>query len=156
MENIGIFIIIAIVSLAFCVLIGEVSYIIYKAIDKIEERKEKENRLSVEITDDKLNILDKIIDIEFENYIKTHPDLFDMNGNSYIKDSQFRKIIVEITDAVAVRLTPTIMEIVQLTYKLDYQQTVILVGKKVGLNIAIAAAEINNTLLDEDSTTINI
>ena len=111
---------------------------------------------TVEITDEKLELLDKLIDIEFENYIKLHPDMFDVAGNSYIKESQFKDIIVDITNAVSLRLTDTVLAQIQLTYKLDYHKIITLISKKVGLNLAIAAAEINNALIEDDTTIVEM
>lgn len=142
------------ISMAF--LLVEIPWITYKIADKIEERKNKEFMTTVEITDEKLELLDKLIDIEFENYIKLHPDMFDVAGNSYIKESQFKDIIVDITNAVSLRLTDTVLAQIQLTYKLDYHKIITLISKKVGLNLAIAAAEINNALIEDDTTIVEM
>lgn len=143
-------------SIAACFLFGEILYFLNKTLNRIEDRKDKEQMLSTEISDDKLELLDKLIDIEFENYIKLHPDMFDVTGNSYIKESQFKNIIVDITNAVSLRLTDTILAQIQLTYKLDYHKIITLISKKVGLNLAIAAAEINNALLEDDTTIVEM
>ena len=54
--------------------------------EKEIEVKNSVKYLSVDITDEKFGLLDKLIDREFSDFIKLHPDKFDDSGNAYINE----------------------------------------------------------------------
>ena len=143
--------------IVFNLIIGIGLYSFYKLYRSKEIRSTREYYTTLDISDEKIVILDKLVNIEFENYIRYHPDIFDTTGNSYIKESDFSGIITEITSRICLRLTPAIKENILLTYNLGYEDLVRLIGEKVGLNLAIAASEVNQALLEEPtSTTISM
>ena len=143
--------------IVFLALLIYAIYMTFKLLREKENRYTREYYTSLDISDEKINILDRLVNIEFENYIRYHPDTFDLSGSSYIKESDFSGIITEITSRVCLRLTPAIKENVMLTYNLGYEDLVRLIGEKVGLNLAIAASEVNQALLEEPtSTTISM
>ena len=111
-----------VIILAIASLISlEVGIILFfKYLNKREERLTREYYGRTEITEDKLELLDILVNTEFETYMKYHPDIFDVSGNSYIKESEFTGIITDITSRVCLRLTPAVQENINLTYNLKY------------------------------------
>lgn len=131
-----------------------------KYLDSKKDNSVREYYSSLDINDDKISLLDKLIDIEFENYIKFHPDKFDITGESYIKEAEFQSIIADITAKTMLRLTPAVRENVKLVYVINGEEDYIkIIGEKVGLSLAIAASEINTALIDDSNanlTNLNI
>lgn len=145
--------IIIILSLFLIALIAVIFYVIKKHYEMREKEIEIKNSvkyLSVDITDEKFDLLDKLIDREFSDFIKLHPDKFDDSGNAYINEEEYKSFLTDITKRVHAQLTPALKANISLVYNFstDKEQLTIIL-EKVGVMLAMYRAKINNAVIDD-------
>lgn len=151
-----------IISIFLLALLGILFYGTKRYFDtknKMIDKKIPIEYLNIEFTDDKFSLLDKIIEREFNNYMKLHPDKFDDSGNGYMNENDYKINLDAITKRVYNSLTPALKANINLVYKFDTdkdQLTIIL--EKVGIMLAMYRARMNSAVIDdtlnEKTTTI--
>ena len=122
-------------------------YMNYK-IDKLNiEYNKEELYLSIDISSC-YNILDNIVEKEFNDYQKFHPDMLSID--SYIKSTDIQNIISEITTRVYVSITPAIYTNISIVYDINTKEKLInLIGEKVSILVMALAATINSNMIDD-------
>ena len=106
--------------------------------------------LDLKINKDNYDILDDIIEYEMNNYQLMHPDVFALDGSSYIKEGEMKDIVANITAAVIKNITPAIRAKLKLMYNFNSNEELItLVGRRAGVLIAMLASEVNSAIEDE-------
>ena len=136
-------------------------------IKRYYDNKEKEisisnsvKYLNIEINDEIFGLLDKLVEREFNDFIKLHPDKFDDSGNAYINEEEYKTFLSTISQRVYKHLTPAIKAKISLVYSFDTEKeqlTIIL--EKVGVMLAMYRARINSAVIDDtlnEKSTVDI
>ena len=106
--------------------------------------------LELKINKDNYDILDDIIEYELNSYQLIHPDIFALDGSSYIKEGEMKDIVANITASVIKNITPAIRTKLKLMYNFNTNEELItLVGRRAGVLIAMLASEVNSSIEEE-------
>lgn len=124
--------------------------------DKINSENER-FYLSLKINKENYDILDDIIEYEMNNYQLMHPDVFALDGSSYIKEGEMKDIVANITAGVIKNITPAIRAKLKLMYNFNNNEELItLIGRRTGVLIAMLASEVNSAIEEESISMTNI
>ena len=143
---------IAILILALSISVGLFIFlwILNKYLKNKLEAEDRRFNLSMKINDERFDLLDKIITKEIDTYGKIHPDKFSVDGNSYIREDDFKDILAEITANIIRNITPVIKENIKLVYNFNNDSELVnIIGNKAGLILAVLASEINSAIIED-------
>lgn len=132
-------------------------YILKKYLnDKLNNENER-FYLELKISKDNYDILDDIIEYEMNNYQLMHPDVFALDGSSYIKEGEMKDIVANITASVIKNITPVIRTKLKLMYNFNTNEELItLIGRRSGVLIAMLASEVNSSIEEEKINMTNL
>lgn len=136
----------------FTIVIGLMAFIAYMYIKYLKEKEANEQlRFYASIDVNKCaKILDDLVEKEFNDYQKFHPEM--IAGNAYLKREDITSIISDITARVYVDITPAIHANLSLIYDIDTKEKIVnLIGEKVGILVMALAATLNSQLIDDSS-----
>ena len=155
--NIAILICLAIIILISCATLFTASYAVISVVKYLEKKDTSNNQLEYKDIDvvkiDKL--FDDIIEREFNEYLKFHPDL--SQEGSYIKRDEIQEIVSAITARVYSTITPAIRYNIGLIYDVDTDEKLInLIGERIGVLVMAMAATINSSLIDDTRVNIEV
>ena len=136
--------------LIFAGLMGYVTYRHYNLEELSLKSNIKSTLINVEFKDETFKLLDKVIEMNFNDYIQIHPEKFDNSGEGYMNEEQYTAILKEITQRIYKNLTPALKAQIGLVYKFDTKDDQLtLILEKVGIILAIYKADMNSKMNDE-------
>ena len=140
--------------LIFAVVVFSI-YVFLRYIDYLETKIKSEEQNNYKYID--VAVIDKmlqdIVDREFNEYQKFHPDL--MQTASYIKQEEIKSLTAEITTNVYTNITPALRYNFAMVYDISTEEKLInLIGERVAVLVMALSATINSALTDE--TTISL
>ena len=123
----------------------------YDIKEKEIENKRNSLLISTEINEEKFGLFDKIIEREFEDYVKLHPQEFDYSGEGYMNQDQYQDILKLITNRIYKALTPALIANISLVYKFDTEEErLTLILEKVGILLAVYRADMNSRMIEDE------
>lgn len=150
---INIIIIISMLLISLILIAGVSFYAIkrhYDIKDKEIQNISSTRYLSIEISDEKFQLLDKIIEREFNDYVKLHPNEFDDSGNGYMNEENYNRILKDITRRIYNNITPALKANIALVYKFETEQDQLtLILEKIGVMLALYRARMNSAVIDD-------
>jgi len=157
-------IIITIIISVFIVTSGTIGFYAVKKHYDIKNKeldiKNSVKYLSLEISEEKFQLLDKVIEREFNDFIKLHPDKFDDSGTAYINEIEYKDFLSQITQRVYRQITPALKANISLVYNFDTKKDqLIIILEKVGVMLAMYRAKVNSAVIDDtlnEKSTVDI
>lgn len=139
----------------FMILAIYVSYRLFNIKELSIKSNIKSTLIAVEFKEETFKLLDKVIEMNFNDYLQIHPEKFDTSGEGYMNEDQYSNILKEITQRVYKNLTPALKAQIGLVYKFDTKEDQLtLILEKVGVILAIYKADMN-TRMNDDTANFN-
>lgn len=141
----------------FCATIIFLTIITKEIINYFKNKQKIDNESSYKNIDvEKIDkIFNDIIEREFNDYQKFHPDI--SQEGSYIKREEIQEMITDITTKIYKNITPALRYNIGLIYDIGTEEKLInLIGEKTGILVMAFAAVVNSTLVDDTKVRLDI